>query len=226
MAWSAPNGVALIRNLPRARIEPRLLAIRNRHPCKQRADKKMESLPNTVPRYLTPGLRAFCRAFTNSEPVFINSVPVQRAVGSFCFANVERKVRKSGGSIVYGWAIWHLPSFYYEAEHHAVWRNKFGNLIDVSPQFGGRRRILFLPDESAVYDPMMPRQNILAPAGSSPEAIEMTSLGNQRHSVYMRCRVPGTAAIQLFDADQIELALIDDRIRTLLNAAPPFSPVG
>jgi hypothetical protein len=175
----------------------------------------MQTPPDTVPRSLTPALRAFCVNISRSDPVFINSVPIQGASHSFCFENVERKVRKSGGAITYGWAIWNLPSVYFEAEHHAVWRNKLGNLIDVSPQMGGRRRMLFLPDDSAIYDPNLPRQNILAPDGYTPAALEMTDLGNRRHSLLMRCRVPGTPEIRLFEADQIELAEINSRIQAI-----------
>jgi hypothetical protein len=176
----------------------------------------MQTPPHTVPRSLTPELRTFCQSISSSEPVFINSIPVQGSLAGFCFDNVERKVRRSGGPIEYGWAIWNFPALYFEAEHHAVWRNKKGTLIDVSPQMAGRRRMLFLPDETAVHDPMRPRQSILAPDGITTEATEMTSLGNQRHSLLMRCRVPGTPEIRLFEADQIELAEINSRIQALI----------
>jgi len=175
--------------------------------------------PNTVPKAVTPELLAFCRSISKVEPMFITSVPVQGAVQSFCFENVQRKIRRSGGTTAYGWAIWHIPGLYFEAEHHGVWRNKTGGLIDVSPQLGGRRRLLFLPDERAGYDSRYPRQNIMGPDGDSPEAHELAELGNRRHSVMMRCRVPGTAEIRLYDADQLELAQIDQRIQALLGVA-------
>jgi hypothetical protein len=47
---------------------------------------------------------------------------------------------------VSGWAIWTVPGIYLEAEHHGVWQNKRGDLIDVSPQMNAGRRLLFLPD--------------------------------------------------------------------------------
>jgi hypothetical protein len=164
------------------------------------------AIPNTVPKEITPRLRAFCETISPSEPSFIISVPVMGGIQSFCFENVERKIKKSGGSIVYGWAIWNLPSFYFEAEHHAVWHNKQGKLIDVSSQLEGRKRLLFLPDPNATYDPMCPKQSILCPDGETPAAIKSVELGNRRHSLFMRCRVPGTNEIRLFDADKIELA--------------------
>lgn len=177
----------------------------------------MQTPPHTVPCSLTPELRAFCQSISSSEPVFINSIPVQGSVAGFCFDNVERKVRRSGGAIEYGWAIWNFPALYFEAEHHAVWRNKRETLIDVSPQMASRCRMLFLPDETAIYDRMRPRQNILAPDGITTAALEMTNLGNQRHDLLMRCRIPGTSEIRLFERDQVELAEIKKRIHTIMS---------
>lgn len=174
---------------------------------------KGSNAPNTVPRSLTPALLEFCATIAPAEPVFIPSVPIKRAPTSFCFENVARKVREKGGSIAYGWAIWHRPGLYFEAEHHAVWRNKLGNLIDVSPQMGGRKRLLFLSDESAIYDPFALRPNIMAPDGNSERARQMVDLGTRRHALLIRCRVPGTAEIRLYEQDQLELAAIDRQIR-------------
>ncbi|WP_447763339.1 hypothetical protein [Sphingopyxis panaciterrae] len=131
---------------------------------------------------------------------------------------MAEKVRQKGGEITYGWAIWHRPNLYFEAEHHAVWRNDLGNLIDVSPQLGGRKRMLFLADAAAVYDPFAPRQNIMAADGDSPRAIEIAELGNRRHALLMRCRVPGTAAIELYEPDQAELSEIDRQLHALIPA--------
>lgn len=174
---------------------------------------KTSSTPTTVPRALTPALLAFCASIAPAERVFVPSVPVKRAATSFCFENVERRAAEKGGSIAYGWAIWHMPGLYFEAEHHGIWRNKLGNLIDVSPQMGGRKRLLFLPDESAVYDPFAIRQNVMAPEGESDRAKRMTALGNRRHGLLIRCRIPGTAEIRLYEDDRIELADIDWQIQ-------------
>jgi hypothetical protein len=173
--------------------------------------------PNTVPRALTPALLEFCGSIAPAQPVFIPSVPISRAITSFCFDNVAQKVRDMGGSIAYGWAIWHMSGLYFEAEHHAVWRNKLGNLIDVSPQMGGRKRLLFLPDDSAIYDPFALRPNIMAPDGDSERARQLVDLGNRRHALMIRCRVPGTAGILLYESDQMELAEIDRLIRGIMT---------
>ena len=158
-----------------------------------------------------------CASIARGEPAFIPSIPVKQAATSFCFENVARRVREKVGAIAYGWAIWHLPGLYFEAEHHAVWRNKLGNLIDVSPQLGGRRRLLFLSDKSAAYDPFAVRPNIMAPDGESDRARRMVNLGNRRHALLVRCRVPGTAEIRLYELDQTELAEIDRQIRETMT---------
>lgn len=178
---------------------------------------KQTSTPNTVPRTLTPALLEFCASISAGQPAFVTSIAVPRAATSFCFENVARRVREKGGSIAYGWAIWHLPGLYFEAEHHAVWRNKLGSLIDVSPQVGGRKRLLFLPDDGAVYDPFAIRQNIMAPDGNSERARRITELGNCRHALLIRCRIPGTAEIRLYEHDQVELAKIDRQIHKIMH---------
>jgi len=177
---------------------------------------KATGTPNTVPRALTPALREFCALITTVEPVFVPSIPLKRAATSFCFENVAQRVEEKGGSIAYGWAIWHMPGLYFEAEHHGVWCNRLGNLIDVSPQMGGRKRLLFLPDKSAVYDPFAIRQNVMAPDGDSDRAKRMTELGNRRHGLLIRCRIPGTAEIRLYEDDQMDLAEIDRQIQQIM----------
>lgn len=178
---------------------------------------KGASTPDTVPKSLTPDLLGFCATISPADPVFVTSISPRRAPTSFCFDNVAERVREKGGSIAYGWAIWHMPGLYFEAEHHAVWRNKLGNLIDVSPQMGGRRRLLFLPDDGAVFDPFAIRQNIMAPDGDSERARRMTNLGNSRHALLIRCRIVGTAEIRLYELDQMELAEIDRQIREIMS---------
>jgi hypothetical protein len=53
----------------------------------------------------------------------------------------------------------------------------------------------------------------MAPDGDSERARQMVDLGNRRHALLIRCRVPGTAEIRLYEPDQLELAEIDRQIR-------------
>ena len=101
---------------------------------------------DTVPRTINEPLLAFCDIIAPRRPKFIPSKPSADAQPSACFDNAARKVERAGGSLVSGWAIWTVPGIYLEAEHHGVWQNKRGDLIDVSPQMNAGRRLLFLPD--------------------------------------------------------------------------------
>lgn len=83
------------------------------------------------------------------------NVPVRPSDGAEigeCFGNVLRHCEQRGGSIVYGWNIWLWPRVFVEAEHHAVWDDGNGRLIDVTPHRGGERTILFHPDPTRRFD--------------------------------------------------------------------------
>lgn len=66
--------------------------------------------------------------------------------------NVKNKIERDGGSIQYGWVIWEWVNVLVEAEFHAVWRSPEGRLICVSPNDQNEDKILFLPDDSRVFD--------------------------------------------------------------------------
>lgn len=178
------------------------------------------SIPDTVPRTVTPEIRAFCRTFAAGDPVFVRCRPDKDAIASECFDNVARKVARAGGSIVSGWAIWTTPGVYLEAEHHGVWRRRTGELVDVSPQPNLPRRILFLPDPAAVHDPLAPRDNVLVAIGDDPAAVEFVALGNRRNKIHGAYRVGGNRLALLPRSDQEELGAIEARLRTLSALLP------
>ncbi|MCM3240706.1 hypothetical protein M3589_23915 [Heyndrickxia oleronia] len=68
-----------------------------------------------------------------------------------CFPNVEKKIAKDGGNIVYGWQIW-KGNLICEAEFHAVWRSNEGNLIDITPKVSKVEQILFIQDDNVIYN--------------------------------------------------------------------------
>lgn len=79
-----------------------------------------------------------------------------------CYANVEGRVAKFGGSSEVGWAIRWFPGVYIEAMHHAVWRMPNNTLLDVTePQPGNspkRGVTTFIPEEfqaSMARDPLL-----------------------------------------------------------------------
>lgn len=170
---------------------------------------------DTVPKTLTEGLRAFCATLSDARPVFVRCRPDGDAQPSGCFDNVARKIGRAGGSIVHGWAIWTVPGFYHEAEHHGVWRRRTGELVDVSPQPNAPKRILFLPDEAAVYDPVVHRDNVLRAASDDPLAHEFVALGSRRNAIHATYRIGGARLVSFSAADRMELGEIERRLREL-----------
>jgi hypothetical protein len=175
---------------------------------------------DTVPSKITEPLLAFCRTISPHPPKFIPSRPSADAQASACFDNVGRKVSRAGGSIACGWAIWRLPGVYFEAEHHGVWRNRRGELVDVSPQINGARRILFLPDPEVQYDPLGYRSNVLQPASDDPLAVEFVQLANRRNAIQDAYREGGVRMAVFSSSDQRELAEIQLRLQAIWAALP------
>lgn len=173
------------------------------------------SVPDTLPKTMTTGIRSFCRTITEGDPVFVRCRPDRDAVASECFDNVARKVARAGGSVVSGWAIWTTPGVYFEAEHHGVWRRRTGELVDVSPQPNLPKRILFLPDPKAVYDPLKHRDNVLVAASDDPAALEFVALGNRRNQIHGAYRAGGNRLALFTLSDQKELGVIETRLKAL-----------
>jgi hypothetical protein len=169
---------------------------------------------NTVPKAITPALLAFCRQVSTARPIYVRSRPGSDAQPSACFDNVARKVERAGGDIAYGWAIWHVPGLYYEAEHHGVWRNRQRALLDVSPQLDQVPKILFLSDSDAVYDPAAFRPNRFKAANDSALALEFVELARARNDLLNRYRSEYTIAM-LTPIDQDELGRIDQRMKEI-----------
>lgn len=106
---------------------------------------------HTTPEAITDEVLTFCRSVSrHHEPVFLDVVPRAGAVAGHCFTNTEDFVATFGGKQVLGWIIWYRPGIYIEAEHHAVWLNEAGELVDGTPVPSGEQRILFLRDDTAI----------------------------------------------------------------------------
>lgn len=170
---------------------------------------------NTVPKTLTDELIEFCRGFSLHKPVFVRSKPSADAVQSHCFDNVARKIERAGGEIVYGWAIWVVPGLYFEAEHHGIWGNRRGKLLDVSPQLRNAPKIVFLPDPDAIYDPQRYRSNVLKAAKGSAKATEFVELANARNALIDKYREGGTRFTDISPADQEEQRRLEQRLREI-----------
>jgi hypothetical protein len=112
-----------------------------------------------------------------------------------------------------------MAGLYFEAEHHGVWRNRRGDLLDVSPQLGDLTKILFLPDSTAVYNPSQFRSNVIAPANDSPVAIEFVAMAKARNAILDRYRTDEYIAVTLSTADQAALDAITLRLNDLWKLA-------
>jgi hypothetical protein len=85
------------------------------------------------------------------EMVRVPIVPYRDSKPAFCYQNVERKVKAMGGTLQFGWVVVE-STFSVEATHHAVWEDKMGNLIDVTPHQLPINNVLFIPDNRIKYD--------------------------------------------------------------------------
>lgn len=85
-------------------------------------------------------------------PEYIDVSPVRNAPVQECFDIVQNHIKKNGGKRILGWVIWELPSYFIEAEFHAVWESPTGEIKDITPRPSLTKRILFIRDDRMNYD--------------------------------------------------------------------------
>lgn len=191
--------------------------------CSRRAGIGVVML-DTVPKMLTPELRQFCAQLSPNRPRFVKSRPVPDAKFGECFNNVARAVLARGGSTVYGWAIWHLKGAYFEAEHHGIWQKKSGDWLDVTPQVNGFRKIVFLPDPDAIYDPINFRLNVMQSVAGSAIGQKIVAASLRRNSILARYRAGGVRVATLSEEDNAEVnRLLAEINHHLLEYTSSFS---
>lgn len=160
---------------------------------------------------------AFCGTLSPMPPVYVPVRPAPWARWIHCFDNSVAQAAHAGGEAVYGWAVWHWPGRWFEAEHHAVWRSPDGELVDVTPQTGEPARVLFVEDPTAPYDPASFRRNVMAPDAGNAHAREYIELVAARGDITDPYWTPGTVVLPLFsEGDQARIAPIDARMAELL----------
>lgn len=110
-------------------------------------------LSTIAPDPRLPHVQAFCRSIEpDSTPERILFAPHAGKREKECFAIVDAAVRRVGGERVIGWAIHEVPGVYIEAEFHAVWRNKHGQLVDITPRPVGHHQTTFLHSLHRQYE--------------------------------------------------------------------------
>jgi hypothetical protein len=101
---------------------------------------------------------SFCESICPGQrPFYVPMIPDDDAQPLQCFPNVEARVARDGGALVYGWELTWNPKIYLEAQFHAVWKSRDGHFRDVTPPALPAplaelySRLLFLPDARRTY---------------------------------------------------------------------------
>lgn len=100
-----------------------------------------------------------------------------------CYWNVAELVKAEGGAIVFGWRIRWLPDVIIQAQHHAVWQDAQGNLLDPSPPpHKSDTFSTFIRDDASKVDFSCPPviDNIQCPLRDSNVLREFASLSLQQ----------------------------------------------
>jgi hypothetical protein len=103
-----------------------------------------------TPRINSDTLEA-ARKVSSDSPFFINITPAPYAQCGDCHGNVAKAIKRHGGSVVDGWAIWMAPKMWIELEFHSVWLTSTGKLKDITPDPDGEQRRLFVRDPSTQF---------------------------------------------------------------------------
>jgi hypothetical protein len=117
---------------------------------KDRGQKTAETTPVSI----TSTIEELAAELSADPPRFVPVIQDPYGLYGWCSDGVEEKIRRDGGAIRFGWAIWENPRLFLTAEFHAVWMDKSGALFDITPKPQGETRIVFAPDPSyeAAFD--------------------------------------------------------------------------
>jgi hypothetical protein len=136
-----------------------------------------------LPPKIDQNILDFCdQLCSEKKPLYVEVRPDKRSKMLLCHINVENKVRKKGGRIVYGWEISVIPNGWLEAQFHSVWEKESKDLVDITPEQNGQNRILFLEDVHRKFDgTKVPLERFLI---GNKEVVEkiwfLTDLRNQK----------------------------------------------
>jgi hypothetical protein len=106
----------------------------------------------TIPKISDLDLKRLIEILPDQNSPQIVPVCIEnQAQANFCFQNVEKKTKLSGGKQIFGWQIW-KHKFMIEAEFHSVWLSPSKELIDITPKNINVQNILFIPDNITSYE--------------------------------------------------------------------------
>lgn len=180
----------------------------------------------TTPRKATLAIEKICKEINADEvPVFVPVKSEKDAILSECFHNVNQKVERDGGSMLYGWNLWEWSRVFVEAEHHAVWV-KDGKLVDITPKHNGERKILFLPDPSRTYDFENQQRliNIKRSLGKYLSVESWIKASDDLQNAIERNSVGNQASFSEFELRQHQQAIMNTMLDVILDLAADTKP--
>ena len=102
------------------------------------------------PKLIKPYVTTFVRQVVGGvdvQPFYVPCAPLKSEPQNECFSIVEKHIKRYGGDMVIGWAIWERPRVFIESEFHAIWCAPDGSYLDLSPRRLPIPRILFVQDK-------------------------------------------------------------------------------
>jgi len=105
-----------------------------------------------TPPEIDKAVSDFCTSISKETPFYVDVETEDFARPSYCFPNVNEKIKREGGSLLVGWQIWTWPEKFIEAEFHGIWCSPSGKKVDITPKDNDSDKILFLPDKSKNYN--------------------------------------------------------------------------
>ena len=157
----------------------------------------------TTPPKMTQMLKGLCYDLnSDNPPLWVKVVPENWALMNECFSNVQKKIAKDGGSFVNGWVLWQWANMMIEAEAHSVWKNRAGELIDITPHNYDEHTILFVPDTKVKFEGIIiPSKR--APMTTSPKVNYLIDLCSAKDHILQQsgsskvCAFPGKLLLEI-----------------------------
>jgi len=147
-----------------------------------------------------------------------------------CYANVDEKIRLSGGTVHYGWSVHFNDGYLIEAERHAIWENKQGELLCVTPHPQNYDTVIFISDNTPV-DPQTDVDNVRMNITANPLVDDWIMIRNTLGDFYnrfssseqdARVRHPATTSIRRFKFFIVYCFKIVIYLKIILLSATPY----
>lgn len=143
-------------------------------------------MPLITPPEIDETVRNFVKTFCVNEPIVVPVKAVTSSMMQHCFGSVANHVMYNGGRMVLGWTIWIHPGVLIEAEHHAVWENPDGQLIDITVKADGEREIVFVPDANATLKGNTARNSVRKALANDLTVITMIKTADKYYPYFAK----------------------------------------